>query len=170
MSRVGRFVKKKDVDPRSVQFGHEKAVTESGAAEQQRRINDLRVQVPITRLEAKPENHLNVSSLTTLYQPLQLHILIFRPRSLIFEEVPRRRNLLTFSSRGVNLMIRNLKTAQSVPSMASHTASRMAIPMLMTASHLSLSSRASHYIMASSMASSMAKLTTLVQLMETMPL
>jgi hypothetical protein len=71
MSRgVGRFVQKKDVDTRSIQFGNEKVATDNGATEQQRRMNDLRVKVPVTRLEAKPESHLNVSSLAILHTAL----------------------------------------------------------------------------------------------------
>jgi len=166
MSRVGRFVQKKDVDTRNSQFGNEKAVTDSGAAEQQRRMNDLRVKVPVTRLEAKPESHLNVSSMPILDKALQLDISLFRPRFLIREGTPQRRNLLTFTSRGVNLMIRSLKTAQSVPSTALHTASCMSSPTLTTAFHLSRLPQASHYIMASSM----VKVITLVKLMETTPL
>jgi hypothetical protein len=73
-------VKKKDVDTHSIQFGNEKHATENAANEQQRRMNDLRVKVPVTRLEAKPESHLNVSSLTILHQAPALDISPFRLR------------------------------------------------------------------------------------------
>lgn len=64
MGRVDRFVTRKDVETRKELFENGYETANNALAERQRRANDLRVKVPVTRLEAKPES--NVSGLTAL--------------------------------------------------------------------------------------------------------
>ncbi len=70
MGRVDRFVKNRnDVEPPKSPFGNDKRTSNHASTERHRRVDDLRVKVPVTRLEAKPEGN-NVSSLTTLAKAL----------------------------------------------------------------------------------------------------
>lgn len=64
MGRVDRFVTRKDVGTRKDSLENEYETASNALVERQRRANDLRVKVPVTRLEAKSES--NVSSLTAL--------------------------------------------------------------------------------------------------------
>lgn len=118
MSRVDRFVKKKDVDLRDTPFGNDSQPSNHHAlTAQQRRAKDLRMKVPVTRLEAKPES--NVSSLSALAKALAARYpLRSDSESGSVSTFRRDATLLTLSSRRVSLMTRSLKIAQSVPSMA----------------------------------------------------
>lgn len=64
MGKVDRFVARKNVEMRNNPLETDGQAANHALMERQRRANDLRVKVPVTRLEAKPES--NVSSLTAL--------------------------------------------------------------------------------------------------------
>ncbi len=68
MSRVNRFLKKKDEKARDNPFGNAHHATEDAVIKPPFRANDLYVKVPKTSLEANPES--NVSDLSALAKAL----------------------------------------------------------------------------------------------------
>ena len=92
MGRVDRFVTRKDVETRKDSFENECETANHALAERQRRANDLRVKVPVTRLEPKPES--NVSSLTALAKAVAArHPLRSGSESGIVSRMSKRHNI-----------------------------------------------------------------------------